>query len=74
MFGDVIVGIDESAAGREAIRLANELASSERERQLTLAYVEVVMPKPTAGFVPVWRPRTSGVRRSGSRRWRTSWR
>jgi nucleotide-binding universal stress UspA family protein len=65
MFDNVIVGIDESEAGRDAIALANELASREHEWQLALAYVEVVMAKPTPGFVPVWE--AADVRRAAER-------
>jgi nucleotide-binding universal stress UspA family protein len=44
MFDNVIVGIDDYDAGRDAVRLATQLASG--KRQLTFAYVEVVALKP----------------------------
>jgi nucleotide-binding universal stress UspA family protein len=44
MFDTVIVGVDDAQAGRDALALARLLASP--HGQLTLAYVQVVMPKP----------------------------
>jgi nucleotide-binding universal stress UspA family protein len=44
MFENVIVGVDRPQAGRDALRLAQLLTS--RGAQLTLAYVEVVAPRP----------------------------
>jgi nucleotide-binding universal stress UspA family protein len=51
MFDNVIVGVDGPQAGRDALRLAQQLASP--HAQLTLAYVEVVAPRPgpAAGLV-----------------------
>jgi nucleotide-binding universal stress UspA family protein len=44
MFDNVIVGVADLEAGQDALALALQLAS--RDRLLTLAYVQVVMPKP----------------------------
>ena len=44
MFDNVIVGVDSAEAGRDALRLAQQLVSP--HGQLTLAYVEVVAPRP----------------------------
>jgi nucleotide-binding universal stress UspA family protein len=44
MYDTVIVGVDDAQAGRDALALAGLLASP--QGQLTLAYVQVVMPKP----------------------------
>jgi nucleotide-binding universal stress UspA family protein len=44
MFDNVIVGVDDAEAGRDALALARQLASP--DAQLTLAYVQVVMPRP----------------------------
>jgi nucleotide-binding universal stress UspA family protein len=51
MFDNVIVGVDGPQAGRDALRLAQQLASP--RGQLTLAAVEVVAPRPgpAAGLV-----------------------
>jgi nucleotide-binding universal stress UspA family protein len=43
MFNDVIVGVGDYEAGRDAVALARELAAG--GRPLTLAYIEVVGPK-----------------------------
>jgi nucleotide-binding universal stress UspA family protein len=43
MFDNVIVGVDDYDAGRDAVALATQLASG--KRQLTFAYVEVVALK-----------------------------
>jgi hypothetical protein len=40
MFDNVIVGVDDHDAARDAVGLATQLASG--TRQLTFAYVEVV--------------------------------
>lgn len=44
MFDNVIVGVDDYGAGRDAVGLATQLASA--KRRLTFACVEVVAPKP----------------------------
>ena len=44
MFDNVIVGVDGPEGGRDALWLAQQLASG--HSQLTLAHVEVVTPKP----------------------------
>jgi nucleotide-binding universal stress UspA family protein len=44
MFDNVIIGVADREAGRDALALALQLAS--RDRPLTLAYVQAVMPKP----------------------------
>ena len=44
MFKNLIVGVEDSAAGRDALALARQLASP--DAQLALAYVQVVMPRP----------------------------
>lgn len=44
MFENVIVGVDGPEGGRDALRLAQQLAPG--HRQLTLAHVQVVTPKP----------------------------
>jgi nucleotide-binding universal stress UspA family protein len=51
MFDNVIVGVDGAQAGRDALGLAQQLASP--RGRLTLAYVEVVAPRPgpAAGLV-----------------------
>jgi nucleotide-binding universal stress UspA family protein len=46
MFENVIVGVKDIQAGRDAVRLAQALAA--RESSLTLAHVHVVAPKPAA--------------------------
>jgi nucleotide-binding universal stress UspA family protein len=52
MFNDVIVGVGDYEAGRDALALAKELAA--RERPLTLAYVEVLMHRPDPDSGAVW--------------------
>lgn len=44
MFDNVIVGVDDCDAGRDAVGLATQLASG--KRRLAFAYVEVVALKP----------------------------
>jgi nucleotide-binding universal stress UspA family protein len=44
MFDNVIIGVDDLEGGRDALALARQLASP--DRHLTLAYVQVVMPRP----------------------------
>jgi nucleotide-binding universal stress UspA family protein len=53
MFNDLIVGVGDYEAGRDAIALALQLVSG--EGRLTLAYVEVVMVK--SPDRPVWQIR-----------------
>ena len=52
MFNDVIVGVGDYEAGRDAVALARELAAS--GRPLTLAYVEVVGPKRVPRSEAAW--------------------
>jgi nucleotide-binding universal stress UspA family protein len=52
MFEDVIVGVGDYDAGRDAVALAKELAAG--AQRLTLAYVEVVMVKPDPDSGPAW--------------------
>ena len=47
MFDNVIVGVADRETGRDALALALQLAS--RDRPLTLAYIQAVLPKPDAG-------------------------
>jgi nucleotide-binding universal stress UspA family protein len=44
MFENVIIGVDDVEGGRDALALARQLASP--DGHLTLAYVQVVMPRP----------------------------
>jgi nucleotide-binding universal stress UspA family protein len=44
MFDNVIIGVDDPEGGRDALALARQLASPDGD--LTLAYVQVVMPRP----------------------------
>jgi nucleotide-binding universal stress UspA family protein len=44
MFENVIIGVDDSEGGHDALALARQLASA--DGRLTLAYVQVVMPRP----------------------------
>jgi nucleotide-binding universal stress UspA family protein len=52
MFNDVIVGVGDYEAGRDAVALARALAAS--GRPLTLAYVEVVGPKRVPRSEAAW--------------------
>jgi nucleotide-binding universal stress UspA family protein len=63
MFDNVIVGVADLEAGRDALALALQLAS--RDRPLTLAYVQTVMPKPgpDAGAVSLAADRRRTLRR-----------
>jgi nucleotide-binding universal stress UspA family protein len=59
MFGDVIVGVDGSPGGRDAIALATRLVAP--DGRLTLAHVL---------SVPAWEPRTSGAAHEAAERGR----
>ena len=51
MFDNLIVGVDDYDAGRDAVGLATRLASG--KRRLTFAYVEVVAFKPPIQGTPL---------------------
>lgn len=57
MFGDIIVGVDASPGGRDAITLARELGAP--EARLTLAHVLTV---------PAWQPWASGAAHAAGER------
>jgi nucleotide-binding universal stress UspA family protein len=52
MFDNVMVGADDNQAGRDALELAKQLAST--DGNLLLVYVQVVMAPPDPGVDPEW--------------------
>ena len=68
MFDNVIVGVDDREAGRDALGLARQLVSS--HGRLTLVYVKVVMlkPEPDSGAVSLAAERRSAMQRLASLR------
>ena len=68
MFDNVIVGVDDREAGRDALGLARQLVSS--HGRLTLVYVKVVMlkPEPDSGAVSLAAERRSAMKRLASLR------
>ena len=70
MFDNVVVGVDDYEAGRDALELAKQLVSPDGD--MLLVFVEVVMRAPGPDTDPQWqlddRRARAGAARLGARR------
>ena len=70
MFDNVVVGIDNYEAGRDALELAKQLLAPDGD--MLLVFVEVVMRAPGPDTDPEWQlddaPARAGAARLGARR------